>query len=262
MRQLLYLAWRYLVFHRLKTAILVGSLTLIIYLPIGLRVLVDQSSRQLTARAQATPLIIGAKGSPLELTLNTLYFRAEYPDPMRHDAAIRVDSLGLALSIPMYVRFHSQNHPIVGTTFEYFEYRGLRIESGRQLAVLGECVLGARAAAELGVRPGDHVISSPQPQRQHENERRRGECGNPHDYRPCRYEALNCKDSVEQLVHHQRRPYDLSVFFARLIVSLQKRRGLLIRRDGNHSRDRIIGDTTVKVKALDVALGDFVVLND
>ena len=162
MRQLLYLAWRYLVFHRLKTAILVGSLTLIIYLPIGLRVLVDQSSRQLTARAQATPLIIGAKGSPLELTLNTLYFRADYPDPMRHDAAIRVDSLGLALSIPMYVRFHSQNHPIVGTTFEYFEYRGLRIESGRQLAVLGECVLGARAAAELGVRPGDHVISSPE----------------------------------------------------------------------------------------------------
>ena len=72
MSHILYLAWRYLVFHRFKTVILVSSITLILYLPVGLRVLVDQSSRQLTSRAEATPLIVGSKGSPLELVLNSL----------------------------------------------------------------------------------------------------------------------------------------------------------------------------------------------
>jgi putative ABC transport system permease protein len=162
MKQTLYLAWRYLAFHRFKTAILVTSITLIVYLPIGLRVLVDQSSRQLTARAVATPLIVGAKGSPLELVLNSLYFRSEYPDPMRYAQVERVDTTGLALAIPLYVRFNAQGHPIVGTSFEYFDFRGLRIESGRQLVTLGECVLGSRVARVLGVEPGDHVVSSPE----------------------------------------------------------------------------------------------------
>ena len=80
MKHTAYLAWKYLAYHRFKTAILVTSITLIVFLPVGLRVLVDQSSKQLTARAEATPLIIGAKGSPLELVLNSLYFGSDTPE--------------------------------------------------------------------------------------------------------------------------------------------------------------------------------------
>jgi putative ABC transport system permease protein len=146
----------------LKTAILVTSITLILFLPVGLRVLVRQSSEQLTARAEATPLVVGARGSPLELVLNTLYFRSDDPRPILHAEAARVNEGGLARAIPMYVRFRARDHPIVGTTLEYFEYRGLRIAEGRALAVLGECLLGSRVASALGVGPGDHVVSSPE----------------------------------------------------------------------------------------------------
>ena len=155
-----YLAWRYLAFHKLKTFILVTSVALIVYVPVGLRVLVDQSSRQLTARAQATPLVIGARGSQLELVLNTLYFRSDYPEVQPYQESIRVSDSRLA--IPLYVRFHSQGHPIVGTTLEYFDFRALKVRSGRLPAVIGECVLGARVAADLQVQVGDHVISSPE----------------------------------------------------------------------------------------------------
>ena len=124
--------------------------------------LVEQSSQELTARAVATPLVIGAKGSPLELVLNTLYFRAEIPEPMRYGEAARVESSGLARNIPVYARFQSRGHPIVGTTLDYFSARGLGVTAGRPLAILGECVVGSRAARALGVRPGDHVISSPE----------------------------------------------------------------------------------------------------
>ncbi len=67
-----YLAWRYLAHHHIKAAILVGSITLIVFLPAGLNVLVDQSAAELTARAEATPLLVGALGSSVELFLSSL----------------------------------------------------------------------------------------------------------------------------------------------------------------------------------------------
>ena len=158
----LHLAWRYLAHHRVKTAILVGAITLIVFLPVGLRVIVNQSSRQLTARAEATPLVIGAKGSPTELTLNTLYFSSDVPARTTYAAAAEVAETDLAQAIPMYVRFRVRDQPIVGTTLEYFGFRGLKLAEGRQMAVLGEAVLGSRAAEQLGVGPGDHVVSSPE----------------------------------------------------------------------------------------------------
>jgi putative ABC transport system permease protein len=158
----LYLAWRYLVYHRVKTAILVTSITLIVYLPVGLDVLVSQSAAQLTARAEATPLLVGAKGSPLELVLNSLYLESEAPETLRYAEVERIAESELAQPIPLHVRFHAREHPIVGTSLEYFEFRGLRFAAGRAMALLGECVVGARVAESLGVGPGDSLVSSPE----------------------------------------------------------------------------------------------------
>jgi len=158
----LYLAWRYLAYHRIKTAILVTSITLIIFLPVGLRVLVNQSADQLTARAEATPLVVGARGSPLELVLNSLYFESDMPELMRHAQVTRIDTTGLALPIPLYVRFTARGFPIVGTTLEYFEFRAIGIAQGRNLTTLGDCVIGSRVAEALGVGPGESIISSPE----------------------------------------------------------------------------------------------------
>jgi putative ABC transport system permease protein len=158
----LHLAWQYLLRHRGKTLILIVSLTLIAYLPSGLRILVDRSARQLTARAEATPLLVGAKGSAVELVLNSLYFESETPELTTYADAERVADSGLALAVPLYVRFRVRDVPIVGTSLDYFEFRGLEPASGRLMATLGECVLGARAAERLEVGPGDAIVSSPE----------------------------------------------------------------------------------------------------
>ena len=47
----LYLTWQYLIHNRGKTAILVASIAVIVFLPVGLNVLVGQSAEELTARA-------------------------------------------------------------------------------------------------------------------------------------------------------------------------------------------------------------------
>lgn len=162
MSNVLYMAWRYLVHHRIKTSILITSITLIVFLPVGLQVLVSRSAEQLTARAEATPLIVGAKGSPLELVLNSLYFESDSPAPLVYGEVARIAGTDLARPVPLYVRFHARKNPIVGTSLDYFDFRQLRIASGRQMSMLGECVLGARVAASLGEEPGGHVVSSPE----------------------------------------------------------------------------------------------------
>ena len=162
MRDVLYLAWRYLAYHRFKTAILVASITLIVYLPGGLNILVSHTARELTARAEATPLLVGAKGSPLELVLSSLYFESDVPPKMRYAEATRVDQSGLARAIPLYTRFQTHHSPIVGTSLDYFDFRGLEVNRGRQIAMMGECVLGARAAWAAGVEVGESVMSTPE----------------------------------------------------------------------------------------------------
>jgi putative ABC transport system permease protein len=160
MKGLLYLAWRYLAYHWFKTGILIASITLILFLPSGLRVLVKQSQQQLTARAESTPLLIGSKGSALGLVLNAVYFSSKVPEFMPYAKVSRVAKTGLAHPIPQYVWFHAQNNPIVGTNLGYFEFRNLRIQSGRQMARLGDCVAGAELAKRRGILPG-HTVDRP-----------------------------------------------------------------------------------------------------
>ena len=158
----LYLAWRYLAYHRFKTGLLVAAIALVLYLPIGLNILVQRGSRQLTARAASTDLIVGAKGSGLELVLRSLYFQSDVPADLPFSAVRRVSSSGFADAIPIHAKYRAGQNPIVGTSIEYFSYRDLSPASGRLPAQLGDCVLGARAAARTEAELGGQVMSSPE----------------------------------------------------------------------------------------------------
>jgi len=158
----LFLGWRYLAHHRFKSGILIASITLMLFLPVATRLLVEDSATALTARADVTPLILGARGSELELVLNTLYFHAESPVEIENQTFIEAQSTGLADFIPIHSRFHSQGAAIVGTSLDYFDFRGLNIAEGRQMGLLGECVIGANVAARLKLGPGNSIISSPE----------------------------------------------------------------------------------------------------
>lgn len=157
----LYIAWKYIRYNKIKTATLVACITLISFLPLSLQLLLDKSEEQLMSRAVSTPLIIGAKGSSLDLVMNSLYFSNEIPELISMSASDRVEDTELALPIPLYVRFNARGNPIVGTTLDYFYFRGLKVSQGRQLALLGECVVGAKVAETLHLKPGDSLLTSP-----------------------------------------------------------------------------------------------------
>ena len=157
-----YIAWKYVSYNKIKTATLVACITLITFLPFSLELLLNESERQLMSRAVHTPLIVGAKGSSLDLVMNTLYFGEDLPELITMAASDRIADTDLALPIPMYVRFKARGNPIVGITLDYFDFRGLKIAQGRQLAVLGECVVGEKVAESLALKPGDSLVSSPE----------------------------------------------------------------------------------------------------
>ena len=158
----LYIAWKYLGFNRARTATLVACVTLIAVLPLALQLLLAESERQLLSRAESTPLLLGAPGSALDLVMNGLYFDDEVPQLVSMEAVEALDASGLATPVPLYVRFKARRFPIVGTTLDYFDFRALAIAEGRQLAQLGECVVGAEVARRLDIKVGDSLLSSPE----------------------------------------------------------------------------------------------------
>ena len=158
----LYIAWKYVSFNKVKTFTLVACITLILFLPVFLEILLVESERQLLSRAVSTPLVVGAKGSSLDLIMNTLYFGDEVPELINMEASEKVIESDLALPIPVYVRFRTREHPIVGTTLDYFDFRGLKVREGSPLTMLGDCVVGATVAERLGLKPGDSLFSSPE----------------------------------------------------------------------------------------------------
>ena len=158
----LYIAWHYVVFNKVRTATLVACITLIAFLPIALQLVLTESERLLQSRATSTPLLVGVRGSALDLVMNSLYFDDEIPEIFTMQAADEIGDTGLAYAIPLYIRFQARKQPIVGTPLDYFDFRNLQIAQGRMLAMLGECVIGADVADEYGLGPGDSIVSSPE----------------------------------------------------------------------------------------------------
>ncbi len=161
-RGVLFLAGRYLRFHRAKTAILLACVTITLGLPLTVRELVTRFEAGLLARARVTPLVVGAPGSRFDLVLHALYFRARPPGRVTMEVAEHIRGTGFAQAIPLHARHTARGAPVVGTSLAYFGFRGLQVAEGQGLTRLGDCVVGATAARELGLAPGARMMTDPE----------------------------------------------------------------------------------------------------
>ncbi len=157
----LYLAWAHIRWHRFRSGVLVLAIAIVLAVPAIMEGLLSAAEARLAARAETTPLVLGARGSRLDLVMNALYFSQDQPELISMLDAKEIENSALANAIPLNVRFTAREAPIVGTTLDYFDLRQLEIAEGRGLALLGEAVLGAAAARRLGLVPGKSIISSP-----------------------------------------------------------------------------------------------------
>ncbi len=159
MKDILFLAWSYLIYYRGRTAVIVASLTLVVFLPLTVQVLVHYYEAVLARRAQETPMVIGAPGSSYDLVLNSLYFKGRSLPTLPMETVYDLRDTDLATPIPMHVRHTAGGFPVVGTSPEYFQFRHLEVKRGRFPTMLGEVVLGANAAERLQAAPGDTILT-------------------------------------------------------------------------------------------------------
>jgi putative ABC transport system permease protein len=156
-----HLGRKHLARQRSRVALLVAAISLSLFLPLGVALAVRAAERHLRARSEDTPLLLGSPGSALELAFHALYFhRPDVPEFPVGEARRAEQDSGTRV-IPLHARFQARGHPVVGTTLEYFRFRGLEVGEGRMMGTLGDCVLGAAVARELGLGPGDRLASSP-----------------------------------------------------------------------------------------------------
>lgn len=158
----LFLAYAYLRYHWARSLVLVAVTALILFVPVATQILLSSSERALVSRGDTTPLLLGSRGSELDLTMAALYFSDERPEPVPMREVEEVWDSGLAMPIPLHTAFSSSGFRIVGTTLDYFEFRSLTLADGRGLTVLGDAVIGAEVAEALDKGVGDALVSSPE----------------------------------------------------------------------------------------------------
>lgn len=149
------LAWRYLWARPLATVLNLLLLTLglaAITLVLLTRAQLDRAFERDLA---GIDVVIGAKGSPLQLILSGVFHLDVPPGniPLREAQALARDAR-VAQMIPLSLGDSYRGFRIVGTTPDYPAHYGAQAAQGRLWQAPMEVVLGAQAAQATGLQPG------------------------------------------------------------------------------------------------------------
>ncbi len=157
----LYIAWRNLGAKKLQTAL---SLILLAF-GVGMVSLLMLSEKQLRDTFERNikdiDLVLGAKGSPLQLILANVYHvdaptgnirLADAEKVMRHPY--------IAEGIPLAYGDNYRGFRIVGSTLSYPQHYGATLQSGEWWELPFQVVVGSKVAATAGLHVGDTFFSA------------------------------------------------------------------------------------------------------
>jgi putative ABC transport system permease protein len=144
-----------LAYRPLQTALSVALLAVGVATLVLLAQLREQLTRQLTRDAQGIDLVVGAKGSPLQLILSAVY-HVDVPTgnvPAGTVSQLRANRL-VAKAIPVALGDNLRGFRIVGTEPALLEHYGARLADGRLWQRTMEAVLGAEVARATALAAG------------------------------------------------------------------------------------------------------------
>lgn len=149
------LALAYLRERLLSTLLNVLLLALGIGSIIALLLTLSQAEERMDRDAAGIDLVVGAKGSPLQLILSTV-FQVDIPTgniPLAEANRIAAEP-HVKRAIPLALGDSYKSFRLVGTDAAYLELYGAELQSGRRWAKPMEVVVGAEAAARAGLALG------------------------------------------------------------------------------------------------------------
>ncbi|EKB50172.1 ABC transporter permease [Cecembia lonarensis] len=158
---MLKLSWKYLIAKPLNTGLNILLLALGLAIITVLIVIQDQFESKMTRDAQGIDLVVGAKGSPLQLILSSVY-HIDFPTgniDMNDAMALSRNRLVKNI-IPMGLGDNYQGYRIVGTNYDYLDLYNAQVQEGSKWDKPFDVVLGFEVATKLGLGIGDNFVGS------------------------------------------------------------------------------------------------------
>lgn len=158
------LAWRYLWARPLVSGLNLALMTMGLAAMAFVVLVSEQMEAGLRRDLAGIDLVVGAKGSPMQIMLSGV-FHLDVPTGNIPVAAIQAlrDHPLVAAVVPMSLGDAVKGHRIVGTTPDYAALYGAALAQGRWWSPQAqplEVVLGASAARDLGLRLGDRFVGT------------------------------------------------------------------------------------------------------
>ena len=144
-----------------------GSFLNVLILALGIATIIvllvvsDRVEQNLTRNAKGIDLVVGAKGSPLQLILSSIYhIDAPTGNISVEDAEVVMANRAVAQAIPLALGDSYRSFRVVGTTPDYPAHYEGGVARGRLWSGTLEATVGAVAAREAGLDVGDSFYSS------------------------------------------------------------------------------------------------------
>ena len=158
---LLYQGWQNLKAKPLQTALSLALLGFGVGM-VSLMLLTEKQVNDAFERnIKDIDLVLGAKGSPLQLILaNVYHIDAPTGNILQREAEKVLKHPYIASGIPLAYGDNHEGYRIVGTEHSYVDHYGVEVAEGRLWEAPFEVTLGARVAANLGMTLGDTFFSA------------------------------------------------------------------------------------------------------
>ncbi len=153
---LLLLSWNYIKSKPLNTLLNVLLMSLGIAIIIVLLLFSTQLDNKLSQNQRGIDLVVGAKGSPLQLILANV-FHIDFPTGnVKLDEAKRLTRNRLIkTAIPLALGDNYRGYRIVGTNHDYFNLYNGEMEEGELWRYNLETIIGSKVAESLDLKIGD-----------------------------------------------------------------------------------------------------------
>jgi putative ABC transport system permease protein len=158
---LLTLSWKYLSFRPLSTGLNAILLAFGLAIITVLLLVQHQFEQKMTRDAAGIDLVVGAKGSPLQLILSSVY-HIDFPTGnIKMEEAQRISRSRLVKKvIPLAMGDNVQGLRILGTNHDYLDLYAVKFAAGKAWEKPFEVTLGAESAKILGLKLGDSFSGS------------------------------------------------------------------------------------------------------
>jgi putative ABC transport system permease protein len=153
--------------RRYSLGLMVFAIALAVMLLLGIERVRQDVRAGFAQSVSGTDLVVGARASPMQLVLYSVFRLGEATQNMSWESAQWLAGHpAVAWTIPISLGDSHRGYPVVGTSEDYFTHfrhgdrRNLRFAGGRPFEGIFEAVLGAEVATRLAYALGDEIVLS------------------------------------------------------------------------------------------------------